>query len=114
MRSLLVLSSLIFGGSAWAADVVYATAEVASVRFPDADTAGPTFAKDARLEVLVEDGDRLRVREGDKYGWIDATLVTTEAPAAADGGQNVDIAKLIEQLKAQGMNVQSSPTPAPK
>ena len=114
MRRLWVLSLLIFGHVAWASDVVYPTAEVTSVRFPDADTVGPTFAKDARLEVLVQDGERLRVRDGDNYGWIDAAAVTSEAPPTSDGAQNLDISEMIKQLKAQGMNVQSSPTPAPK
>ena len=76
-----VVGCLAFSGVAWAEEDVYATAETTSTRFPDATTAGPVFQKDTRLEVLVREGDRLRVHAGDAYGWIPASAVTTVAPA---------------------------------
>jgi hypothetical protein len=106
MRWWLFVASMLFGSSAFAAETVYATAEVASQRFLDADTAGPTFAKDARLEVLVREGDRVRVREGDSYGWVLASTVTSEAPEGASAG-GFDMNAILEQLKAQGINAQA-------
>lgn len=82
MRMFSVLVALIFSGSAFAEDVVYAVGEVSSVRFADADVKGPTFAANAQLDVLLRDGARVRVRAGDDYGWVAASSVTATAPAA--------------------------------
>lgn len=80
MRKLMLVGCLAFSGVAWAEEDVYAIAETSSVRFPDAATVGPTFQKDTRLEVLVREGDRLRVHAGDSYGWIPAAAVTSVGP----------------------------------
>lgn len=61
---------------------VWAIEAVESMRFPDADVVGPRFEEDAELEVLTAEGERYRVRLGDKYGWVAITAVSTEEPAA--------------------------------
>lgn len=82
MRKLVfvVLGCLAWSGAAWAEEDVWAADEIKSLRFPDATTVGPVFQKDTRLEVLVREGDRLRVHAGDTYGWIPASAVTSVAP----------------------------------
>jgi hypothetical protein len=47
-------------------------AEIASARFPDAQVTGPTFAAGESVRVLFVDGARVRVRKGDRYGWVPA------------------------------------------
>lgn len=107
---LVAMWMLLWPFPALAAEIVWATDTVESVRFADADVKGPTFEAKARLEVLFRDGDRVRVRRGDSYGWIPAAKTTatapegaeTEAPSQLDDEQ---IRQLIEQMKlgpAQG------------
>lgn len=79
VRSMMILVALTLGADALAEDA-YTIAETPSTRFPDADVAGPSFDANLRVEVLVHDGDRLRVRDGDDYGWIAASAVTASAP----------------------------------
>jgi hypothetical protein len=78
-RSLVLVLTLAFGADAFAEDA-FVTAETPSKRFPDADTAGPTFAANTQVEVLVHDGARVRVRDGDDFGWIAATAISADAP----------------------------------
>ena len=106
MRLVLSLLFLTLAPAAWAQEVVYATGEVASLRFPDATVVGPTFSKDARLTVLFRQGERIRVTNGDVYGWIPATSVTTEAPAIG-----ADIEEWLQQFGGD-LGVTPAPPPA--
>ncbi len=73
------------------AETVFAKAEAASKRFADAETPGPTFEANAPLEVLVRDGERLRVRSGVEIGWVNADQVSAE----------MDLEALMRQLQEQ-------------
>jgi hypothetical protein len=61
----------------------YVVADVVSKRFPDEDTAGPTFETGEQVDVIVEEGGRVRVHQGERYGWVPAGQLTTTAPASA-------------------------------
>ena len=74
-------------------EVVWAKAEVKSVRFADDTVAGPTFERNAQLEVILREGNRVRVRQGDDYGWIPASTVTTEAPPTFDAAELEELMK---------------------
>lgn len=97
MRGLLLVVGLLWSGIAWAEGDVWAKAETKSLRFPDAQTAGPTFQKDTRLQVLVREGDRLRVHAGDSYGWIAAADVTDVAPPTPAFSE-ADIQKMLQGM----------------
>jgi hypothetical protein len=98
---------------------VWTTGEASSQRFPDADVAGPVFAAGTRLEVLVREGDRVRVRAGEDYGWVSASLVTAVAPEGAESAEPDDamLQDLLRQLgqspAAPAAPVVSPAPPAP-
>src|SRR4051794_18391439 len=81
-----------------AAEVVWATADTPSQRFSDDKIAGPTFTKGEQLELLVRDGDRARVRDGDKFGWVPAASITSTKPAEAASTSPDD---LMQQLQVE-------------
>jgi hypothetical protein len=83
--------------SAAGPEVVWSIAETESRRFPDADTAGPKFAPSTRLEVLVRDPARLRVRSGDEYGWVPVAAVTSTAPEGMD--EDAALEEFMRQLQ---------------
>lgn len=76
-----MMFALLFVWSALAEDPVYTQAETPSLRFSDAAVPGPTFPPATRLEVLVRDGDVVRVVQGDKFGWVPAAAVAPTMPA---------------------------------
>lgn len=79
-------------------DTVFAATDTPSLRFPDAEDAGPTLAKDSELVVLVVEAERLRVMavSDTSFGWIPTEAVTTERPP-------VDLEAMIQQLNLEGM-----------
>ena len=83
MRRLLVAIALLLPLSALAEDVWLAE-EAPSTRFSDAELAGPLFESGEKVELLFEDGEIVRVRKGDRYGWVPATAITRERPADAE------------------------------
>lgn len=81
---LLVLSA--FAESS-AGRVVYATADAEALRWPDAAVVSLKLQKGDELELILQDGAKLRVRKGSDFGWIDAALtspVKPEEPAAPE------------------------------
>jgi hypothetical protein len=54
-----------------------------SDRFPDTAGGGPDLAAGDRVEVIVEENGRARFKLGDRYGWVSATALSSEAPAPA-------------------------------
>lgn len=93
MKKLLFVMAMAIPSVGWAQDVVWATAETPSVRFPDAEVAGPTFSANERLTVLARDGARIRVMGSAEYGWIPAAAVTATMPEGFDplGGLGFDL-----------------------
>jgi len=61
--------------------VRYATQEIASVRFLGEDVKGPVFQAGERLELITEKDGWVRVRQGDRYGWVPADALSAEPPA---------------------------------
>lgn len=98
--------SLGFAAPAFAQDAQWVVADTPSVRFADADTAGPAFKKDEKVEILAHDGARVRVRDGDSYGWIAATALTSTQPAAPspvdEGAAAADVLQQIQQQEGKG------------
>lgn len=62
----------------------YPTKEIASVRFLGEDAAGPVFQPGERLELITEKDGWVRVRQGERYGWVPADALSTEPPAPED------------------------------
>lgn len=94
MIALLLLLLPAFAEDAWL------VAETPSVRFADTATAGPLFAANDKVEVLARDGDRARVVEGDRYGWVPAASLTAVAPEGADPGlSSEEFQRLFESIK---------------
>jgi hypothetical protein len=93
-----------------AAQTVWMLRDTESKRFPDDAVVGPIFADGEAVEVLVMEADRARVRYGDRYGWVDRTSFTTEAPAAPTldlGALGFDLN--LPQLPAPSENKASAP-----
>ncbi|MBL8617650.1 MAG: hypothetical protein JNM72_18730 [Deltaproteobacteria bacterium] len=69
------------------AKVVYALAPAQGLRWPGAEARSLPVEAGARLEIIAEDGDLIRVREGTRFGWLPRAAVTSTppAPAAAPG-----------------------------
>lgn len=59
---------------------VWVSEEVVSQRFFDEDVSGPEFKKDARVTLVMIDGDRARVFQGNRFGWIASANITTLNP----------------------------------
>lgn len=101
-RTLCTLAALLFSSSALAQEAAWAVEDVVAQRFADADVEGPQVTKGARVSVLVREDDRVRVRVGTDYGWIPATAISAERPAAIAPPATLDQAALeamLEELK---------------
>ncbi len=47
----------------------------------DAAVAGPSLETGDVVEVMMEEGDRVRVKKGSAYGWVDADVLSDTPPA---------------------------------
>ena len=74
-------------------DVVWTTKAVQSLRYLDAQTVGPLFEAEERLQVLAVVDENYRVQLGNQIGWIPAASVTSVKPEV-----NVDI-EALKNLK---------------
>ena len=64
------------------AEAVYATELIASKRFVDGKRgSGVTFDTGKPLRVIVRENGWVRVRDGDSFGWLPESKVTSEVPA---------------------------------
>ncbi len=61
----------------------WTVAETPSLRFPDAQTPGPTFEAGLLVVVLVTEGSRARIQKGDLVGWVPVSALTDQPPAPA-------------------------------
>jgi hypothetical protein len=62
------------------ADARWFVADTASVRFPGETVAGPAFTAGTEVEVIVTEGDQVRVHKDERYGWVPAAALTATAP----------------------------------
>ena len=77
------------GAGPAAGDKVWLSEDTLSKRFFDEDASGAEFKKDARVTIVLVDGDRTRVMQGSKYGWVASSALTTfdpNPPALPPGG----------------------------
>jgi len=79
-----LLAALAVASPARAQESAWATRDAETVRFPDADTAGPKLEEGDEVTVLFREGDLVRVRKGDRYGWVEASVLTDTAPEGAE------------------------------
>ncbi|MFN7145230.1 MAG: hypothetical protein ACK4YP_15760 [Myxococcota bacterium] len=74
-----------------AAEDLWAAAPVEGVRWPDVTTVSVTLAEGDKVEVLVRDGDKVRVRKLTDFGWVPASALTNVEPVAptpiGEGGE---------------------------
>lgn len=77
-------------------EAVFVTEDVRSKRFVDTDLSGPSFEANESVKVLYLDGERARVRRGSRYGWVDASLLTADNPAAG-APIDIDIEALLRE-----------------
>ena len=76
------------------ASVVYASASVELVRWPDSTVVVKAVKEGARLEVLAQEDGRTRVRTADNiFGWLATDQTAAEPPAveAAAEGEGIDL-----------------------
>lgn len=72
------------------AEDMYATADTTGVRWLDSATVTVSLTSGDKVEVLARDGDKIRVRKDQDFGWVAAAMLTDQAPVpelpeAADG-----------------------------
>lgn len=93
--SALILALLLPTG-AGAADFVYATQATAATRWMDSASADVGVTEvGQRLEVLYEEGPRLRVRlKGSSFGWLDAVAVSETDPDPAEDAGTLDLPEI--------------------
>ncbi|MES2644516.1 MAG: hypothetical protein V4850_33825 [Myxococcota bacterium] len=73
---LLLLCSFAFAEDLWA------VAPVDGMRWPDMTTVSVSLEEADRVEVLVRDGEKVRVRKGTNFGWVAASALTNVEPIA--------------------------------
>jgi hypothetical protein len=83
VRVLGLVVGLIFANSAFAAEIAWMTEGVQAKRFLGEEVVGPFFEAGTRLDVLVEEGEWIRVRKGEDFGWVELKSITKEEPVAA-------------------------------
>lgn len=59
---------------------VYTTEAVTLVRWLGDDASSAQVDADRRIEVVLEDGEMVRVRSGTDFGWVSRDKLTTDAP----------------------------------
>lgn len=55
-------------------------AEITSKRFFGEEIAGPVFKSGEEVEIILTDGDRARIRQGPRYGWVSVADLATSQP----------------------------------
>jgi hypothetical protein len=71
---LLLVSTLAFAEDLWA------TAPTEGVRWPDVATVSVTLVEGDKVEVLMRDDEKVRVRKGTDFGWVAAASLTNVEP----------------------------------
>lgn len=46
----------------------------------EGEAKGPKLFKGDEVELVVTNGDRVRIKKGSRYGWVSATVLSAEAP----------------------------------
>ncbi len=72
---------------------VWVREDVPLKRWPDADTTVATLEAGTEVEVVVDDGELLRVRRGTDFGWIPAAVASREPVQVGEADQPGDAAQ---------------------
>jgi len=103
MKFLVVIAGLLLSLSAFAEPEVgeqaWLTENTSSMRFIDAEVAGPEFVSGKAVTVLFVEGERARVKGEKGFGWVALTSLTSEKPATPD----LDMDAMLKKL--QNMNL---------
>lgn len=87
---------LAFLASLASAETLYANAPTSGQRWPDSPKGiSLTVAAGDELEVLARDGDKVRVRKGPDFGWVDAKFLGAQ-PAIPSLPLDIDTEALPE------------------
>jgi hypothetical protein len=71
---LLFLVSLCFAETNWT------TGATTGTRWPDVAAVSLTLAAGDEVEVVLRDGDKVRVRKGSDFGWVASGALTSQEP----------------------------------
>ncbi len=63
------------------AETRWVLAATTSDRFPDTPGGGPDLAAGDRVQLIVEENGRARVKLGERYGWVSTAALSTDPPA---------------------------------
>jgi len=61
---------------------VWTTEAVSLTRWQGDDTTAASVDAGSKIQVVLEDGDMIRVRSGTDFGWISRDKLTTQEPTA--------------------------------
>ena len=91
-----LMLALLLPVGAQAADFVYAVGTTSATRWMDATSSEVGATKEGqRMEVLYEEGTRLRVRlSGSTFGWVDQSAVSETDPNPSEGAGSLDLPEL--------------------
>lgn len=81
------LLSSVAWGTALADDLprtAWMAAQASATRWSDSAVVSVDLSAGAEVEVIAEVGDKLRVRSKTSFGWVNASMITDQAPVAAE------------------------------
>lgn len=106
LAALLVAAALSLPALALAEDL-WATADITASRWPEATSMKSSdVTTGTKLTVVFREGDRVRVRIGGTFGWIDAASTSTTAPEGSGGSDDVmDLLNSIQPGQPGGLNL---------
>lgn len=92
---------LLLLSAAHADEPMWAVQDVTSMRFLDAQVPGPGLHEGQRVEVIVREGDQVRVLAGGRLGWVAAASLTDVDPRPPAAPTGVAPAEFdLEAIKA--------------
>ena len=62
----------------------WTAAQVSATRWADSGIVSLDLAPGTEVEVVAEVGDKLRIRSKTSFGWVEASMVTDQAPVSAE------------------------------
>lgn len=104
MRTALLSMFLLVASAADAQDneSAWLVEDQSSVRFSDGDIKGARFETGTKVTIVFREGELVRIKGDDGFGWVPQTAITTEAPA---GDDELDLDGALELLK--NLNLES-------
>lgn len=98
-RWMVFASVLALGDVAWAeGPSAWLTTAVDADRFADREGFGPALEQGDEVEVVLRDGERVRVRSGNDFGWVPASALSDVPPTPGE----LDLSGVLDSLKGAG------------